>query len=154
MRRLLLIAALLFVPANASAQAPAADLKTLFDVAQALGTESELRGDIAERLGLGHRPLPIMDLVVTEDGVQHALNAFVIAGTPYILFNSHLHMPEVYIFVRGMDGALIAGLHGRQYQPITNTVEMTPSDADMVVGPEEAFWFKWLANGAKMPPGN
>ena len=72
---LLFITALLLAPAAASAQAPAdKDLKALFEMAQSRGIETELRGDISDRLGFGDHPLPIKDLVVTKDGVQHAVD--------------------------------------------------------------------------------
>lgn len=137
--------------ASAPAVAQTKDLKALFDAVQKVGTESELRGDIADRLGFGEHPLAIKDLVIAADGVQHAVNAFTADGKPYLLFDSHLYAPEVYIFVRDTDGALAAGIHGRQYQPITSTVDMIPSDSLLVVEAEEAFWRKWLADGAKAP---
>ena len=126
---LLFIAAILLAPACMAAQSPPAKgLKPLFEAAQKLGVDSELRGDIADRLGFGEHPLAIKDLVVTKDGVQHAVNAFSVAGKPHLLFDSHLYAPEVYIFVRDLDGALISGLHGQQYQPLTSTVDMAPTD--------------------------
>jgi len=150
---LLFIAAILLTPAAASAQpAPAKDLKALFDAVQRLGNETELRGDIADRLGFGEDSLLIKDLVIHANGIQHAVNAFVAANRSYILFDSHLYAPEIYIFVKDIDGTLVSGIHGRQYQPITNTTNMTPSDAAPVVSAEEAFWFQWLADGAKPPP--
>ena len=153
MRSLLLfIAAALLAPACAAAQSPAPkDLRALFDTAQRLGTDNELRGDIADRLGFGDDSLLIKDLVVTTKGVQHAVNAFIVANRSYLLFDSHIYAPEVFIFVKDVDGTLVSGIHGQQYQPITSTVKMTPSDAARVVGAEEAFWFQWLADGAKMP---
>lgn len=153
MRRLLIaVAAGLLICAPTQARTPrAGDFKALFDAVQSLGAETELRADIADRLGFGEQPLPIVDLVITKDGVQHALNAFVVSGKPYILFNSHLYVPQIYLFVKDIDGALVAGIHGRQYQPITATRDMTPTDIAQVVGAEEAFWFQWLADGAKPP---
>lgn len=143
-RILLLLAALL--PASAWAAEPSQNLKPLFDAAQTLGTDSELRGDIADRLGFGEDGLIIKDLVVTEGGVQHAVNAFRARGRSYLLFDSHLYVPEVYIFVRSLDGMLVSGFHGRQYQPITDTIDMT--DGAPVVAAEETFWLQWLANHA------
>ena len=153
MRRIVpIIAAMLLVPTLATAQpAPAKDLKALFDAAQRLGNDSELRGDISDRLGFGEDPLPIKDLVVNANGVQHAVNAFVVGNKPYVLFDSHLYVPEVYIFVKDMNGTLVTGIHGRQGQPVTNTVNMAEGNATPVVGEEEAFWFRWLADGAKAP---
>ena len=153
---LLFIAAILLAPTFARAQSPQPrELKLLFDAVQKLGTESELRADISDQLGFGEHPLSIKDLVIRANGLQHAANAFVVANKSYILFDSHLYAPEIYIFVKDTDGALVAGIHGRQYEPITNTVNMTPDDAVPVVGAEEAFWFQWLANGAKVPaPAN
>lgn len=149
---LLFIAAFLLAPTLARAQAsPAKDFKALFETVQALGTQTELRGDISDRLGFGDEALPIMDLVVTKDGVQHALNAFVVSNKPYILFNSHLYIPEVYMFVKSTGGDLVAGVHGRQYRPITSTIDMTPAETVQVTSAEEAFWFQWLADGAKLP---
>jgi hypothetical protein len=142
----------LFAPMVASAQSsPARDFKTLFETAQRLGNETELRGDISDRLGFGEDLLPIKDLVVTTNGVQHAINAFVVGKRSYILFDSHLYAPEIYIFVKSVDGTLVAGIHGRQYQPVTNTTDMTQGDAAPVIGEEEAFWFRWLAESAKAP---
>lgn len=152
MRFLLFVAALFLVPLSGQAQStPGVDLKALFEKARALGGESELRGDIADRLGFGDHPLPITDLVIAKDGVQHAVNAFIIGDKGYLLFNSHLRVPEVYLFVKAVDGTMMAGVHGRQFQPITSTVAMTPEDAQVVVE-EEAFWAAWLADGAKLPP--
>ncbi len=152
MRFLLFIAALLTAPVAGHAQSqPGVDLKTLFEKARALGGESELRGDIADRLGFGDHPLPITDLVIVKDGVQHAVNAFIVGDKGYILFNSHLRVPEVYLFVKAVDGTMMAGIHGKQFQPITSTVAMTPGDA-AVIAEEEAFWAAWLADGAKPPP--
>ncbi|MBX7200962.1 MAG: hypothetical protein K1X51_16440 [Rhodospirillaceae bacterium] len=140
MRTILLILAAILL---AAAPAAAANLKPLFDAAQAQGVDSELRGDIADRLGFGEDGLLIKDLVVTEGGVQHAVNAFRVDGRPYLLFDSHLYVPEVYIFVRSLDGALVSGIHGRQYQPITDTIDMV--DGAAVIGAEETFWLQWLA---------
>lgn len=153
MRNLFLfIAAILLAPLAAHGQAkPEQNLKTLFEKARALGAESELRGDIADRLGFGDHPLPIADLVITKDGVQHAVNAFIVGDKGYILFNSHLRVPEVYLFVKAVDGTLVAGIHGRQFQPITSTVAMTPDDMS-VITEEEAFWMQWLTDGAQLPP--
>ncbi len=151
MRRFAVLIVLLLWPVVAHAQQkPGVDLKTLFEKARALGAESELRGDIADRLGFGDHPLPITDLVITKDGVQHAVNAFIIGDKGYILFNSHLRVPEVYLFVKAVDGTMMSGLHGPQFQPITKTVAMTPEDAS-VIAEEEAFWSQWLADGAKVP---
>ena len=153
MRSLLaFIAAFLLATSGASAQSPPAkDLKPLFDAVQKRGTDSELRGDIADRLGFGDHPLFIRDLVITANGVQHAVNAFKVGDKLYLLFDSHLYAPEVYIFVKNTDGALAAGIHGAQYQPISSTVDMIPSDGLLVIEPEEAFWSRWLADGAKAP---
>lgn len=152
MRRFLFIAALLLAPASVCAQSERpVDVKALFEKARSLGIESELRGDIADRLGFGDHPLAITDLVITKDGVQHAVNAFIVGDKGYILFNSHLRVPEVYLFVKAVDGTLVAGIHGRQFQSITSTVAMTPDDAP-VIAEEEAFWSRWLADGAKPPP--
>jgi hypothetical protein len=144
----LLIAAILLEPVRASAS----DLKPLFDAAQRLGNDTELRGDIVDRLGFGEDDLPIKDLVVTAKGVQHAVNAFMVGDKPYVLFDSHLYAPEVYIFVRTTDGTFVSGIHGRQYQPITNTSAMTAGNDAPVVGDEEAFWTQWLADRAKLTP--
>lgn len=154
MRRILMAAAAagLLALGTASAQTtPAKDMRPLFDAVQRLGTDTELRGDIADRLGFGEHPLAIKDLVVQASGMQHAVNAFSANGKSYILFDSHLRVPEVYIFVLDIDGALVAGIHGQQYQPITSTIDMTEDDAIPVVGAEEAFWLQWLADGAKAP---
>lgn len=150
MRIVLFLTAVLLA---ASPTRAAADLTALFDAVQKVGTESELRGDIADRLGFGDHPLAIKDLVINTNGVQHAVNAFTADGKSYLLFDSHLYAPEVYIFVRGMDGALASGIHGQRYQPINSTVDMIPSDGPLVVEPEETFWRAWLAAGAK-PPSN
>lgn len=148
---LLLITAIFLAPTLAAAQpAPAKDLKPLFDMVQKLGTDTELRGDIAGRLGFGDEDLHIKDLVIKANGVQHAVNAFVLDHTSYLLFDSHLRVPEVYIFVKRVDGTLVSGIHGRQYEPITSTAAMTESDG-AVVSAEEAFWRQWLADGAKIP---
>jgi len=147
---LLFVAAILLAPTAATAQSsPPKDWKALFDAVQKLGNDTELRGDIADRLGFGEDSLLIKDLVIKANGVQHAVNAFVVSNKAYLLFDSHLYAPEIYIFVKSVDGALVAGFHGQQYQPVTNTTDMTPNDASPVVGAEEAFWFQWLANGAK-----
>lgn len=144
----------LLTTAGANAQSPPArDLGALFEAVQKAGTESELRGDIADRLGFGEHPLLIKDLVIRTEGVQHAVNAFMVSGRPYLLFDSHLSAPEIYIFIKSMDGAFVSGIHGPQYAPITDTVDMTGGNATPVVGAEEAFWLRWLADGAK-PPAN
>ena len=150
-RTVLFVAAILI--AASSARAATSDLTALFDAVQKVGTESELRGDIADRLGFGDHPLAIKDLVIVAKGVQHAVNAFTADGKSYLLFDSHLYAPEVYIFVRGMDGALASGIHGQRFQPINSTVDMIPSDGPLVVEPEETFWRAWLAAGAR-PPAN
>ncbi len=146
---LLFIAAISLAPMGANAQSPK-DIKSLFDTVQKLGTDTALRGDIAGRLGFGEDDLAIKDLVVTANGKQHALNAFVVADKSYVLFHTRAYLPEIYIFVEGIDGALVAGIHGRQYEPIDNTSNMSQHDA-AVVDAEEAFWFQWLADGAKVP---
>ncbi len=152
MRILFFVAAILFAPTCASAQSPPPkDFRALFDVVQKSGNETELRGDIADRLGFGDHPLAIKDLVVTDHGIQHALNAFVVANASYVLFHTRRYAPEIYIFVKKTDGTLATGIHGRQYQPITETTNLTQVEADTVVGAEEAFWFQWLADGAKVP---
>ena len=153
MRRIFLfVIALLLAPTVASAQSLSAkDLKTLFDKAQALGIDNELRGDIADRLGFGEDGLAIKDLVVTTNGVQHALNAFTVSHQSYVLFHTRRYVPEIYIFVKDTDGKLVAGIHGPQGHPITDTVNMTHSNDDSVVTAEEAFWSQWLADGAKVP---
>jgi hypothetical protein len=148
----LFMAAALLAPACASAQPlPAKNLTALFDAVQRLGTDSELRGDIADRLGFGEHPLAIKDLVISANGVQHAANAFKVSDKSYLLFDSHLYAPEVYIFVKNTDGTLAAGIHGEQYQPITSAIGMRPSDGLLVIEAEEGFWFQWLADGAKAP---
>ncbi len=144
--------AVLLAPAAGAQSRPAKDLRPLFDAIQKSGIDSELRGDIADRLGFGEDPLVIKDMVVTVNGVQHAANAFRVSGKPYILFDSHLHVPEVYIFVKDISGAMVAGFHGRQYQPLSDTIDMLRDDSAPVVGAEEAFWAQWLADGAKAPP--
>lgn len=147
----LLTAILLLLCAGAHAQTPPKpDLKALFEATQSLGTEAELRSDISDRLGFGDHPLAIKDLVITKDGVQHAVNAFIVGDKGYLLFNSHLRVPEVYLFVMGLDGVLESGIHGPQFQPITSTVKMTSADAP-VVDEEEAFWRQWIADGAQVP---
>lgn len=151
MRNILLLVAVL-TPTCASAQSPPPkNLKPLFEAVQKVGTDSELRGDIADRLGFGEHPLAIKDLVISVNGVQHAVNAFKVSDKSYLLFDSHLYAPEVYIFVKNTDGTLAAGIHGEQYQPITSTIDMRPSDGLLVIDPEEAFWSQWLAAGAKAP---
>lgn len=148
---LLFITAILLAPA-ASAQAPAdKDLKALFEMAQSRGIETELRGDISDRLGFGDHPLPIKDLVITKDGVQHAVNAFIIGDRGYLLFNSHLRLPQVYLFVKDVQGTLQAGVHGMRFQPITEAVDMKPGDDEMVITAEESFWRQWIADGAQLP---
>jgi hypothetical protein len=150
---LLLVAAILLIPAVATAQpVPATSLKALFDAAQRLGNDTELRGDIADRLGFGTDALPIKDLVVTANGVQHAVNAFVVGDKAYLLFDSHLYVPEIFIFVTTIDGTFAAGIHGRQYQPVTDTANISEKDAGPVIAAEESFWSQWLADGAKLPP--
>jgi len=145
-------AAILLAPVCANAQSSSGqDLKPLFDAVQKQGAESELRGDIADRLGFGEHPLQIKDLVIQADGVQHAVNAFSASGKSYLLFDSHLYAPEIYVFVRDMDGIFVAGFHGQRYAPITTTFDMTKGNATPVVGEEEAFWRQWLADGAKAP---
>lgn len=152
MRTLLLFIALVLAPTLASAQdPPMPKLKALFETARSLGAESELRGDIVERLGFGDHPLEIKDLVITKDGVQHAINAFIVGDKGYLLFNSHLQLPEVYLFVRDVEGNVVAGLHGPRFQPITRTVAMTPEEGAAVVSAEDAFWQQWLSEGAKLP---
>jgi len=149
---LLVIAAILLAPAAASAQATAdKDLKALFEMAQSRGIETELRGDISDRLGFGDHPLPIKDLVISKDGVQHAINAFIVGDKGYLLFNSHLRLPEVYLFVKDVQGTLHAGIHGPRFQPITRAVAMTPGEDEMVIAAEESFWRQWIAEGAKLP---
>jgi hypothetical protein len=151
MRRILVfMAAILLAPAFVSAQTPMKDLKPLFEAAQRLGVDNELRADIADRLGFGEQPLLIKDLVVTANGIQHAVNAFVVGDKAYILFDSHLHVPEVYVFVKNVDGTLVAGIHGHQGEPVTSAIDMREGDAS-VIGAEETFWSQWLANGAKAP---
>jgi hypothetical protein len=146
------MAAILLAPACVNAQPSSENgLTALFTAAQKQGAESELRGDIADRLGFGAHPLAIKDLVINADGVQHAVNAFSASGKSYLLFDSHLHVPEVYIFVRDMDGIFVSGFHGQQYEPISATFDMTKGNATSVVAEEEAFWRQWLAAGAKMP---
>ena len=148
---LLFIAAILLIPTVAGAQSPPAkDLKSLFDAVQRLGVDDELRGDISDRLGLGEDPILVKDLVVKTNGVQRSLNAFVVDDKAYILFDTHLYAPEIYIFVKNIDGALVASIHGQQFKPINTTTDMKQSDAAPLVGAEEAFWFQWLANGAKV----
>lgn len=148
----LFIFAALLAPTLANAQALSTkDLKTLFDKAQAVGIDNELRGDIVDRLGFGDQGLLIKDLVVTVNGVQHALNAFSISHTSYLLFHTRRYVPEIYIFVKDLDGNVVAGIHGPQGHPVTDTVNMTHSKDDAVVAAEEAFWSKWLAEGAKLP---
>lgn len=142
--------AILLAPACATAQSVSEkDLKPLFAAVQTHGAESELRGDIADRLGFGDHPLAIKDLVINAGGVQHAVNAFELSGKSYLLFDSHLYVPEVYVFVRDMEGTFVAGFHGQQYEPITTTFDMTKGNATPVVAEEEAFWRQWLAAGAK-----
>lgn len=151
MRSVILVVAAIFLTAMPARAEPGKDLTALFDAVQKAGVESELRADIAARLGFGEHPLAIKDLVINAKGVQHAVNAFTAGGKSYLLFDSHLYAPEVYVFVRAMDGALAAGIHGQQYQPVTSTVDMIPSDGLLVVEAEETFWLKWLADGAKAP---
>jgi hypothetical protein len=144
------LAAVLLTATSASAQSqPSKDMKLLFDAVQTLGTESELRGDIADRLGFGEHPLPIKDLVITANGIQHAVNAFVAGDKSYLLFDSHLYAPEIYVFVIDVNGALAAGIHGQQYEPITSAIDIAQGDAAPVIGAEEAFWLRWLAAGMK-----
>jgi len=149
---LFLLAFLLASPFTSAQAAPPKDMKKLFEAVQRVGVENALRGDISSRLGFGEDHLIIHDLVITKDGLQHALNAFVYANKSYILFHTRRYAPEIYIFVEEMKGEFVAGFHGRQFQSIAETVDMTQKDVDMVVGPEEAFWFQWLADGAKGPP--
>jgi hypothetical protein len=146
------MAAILLAPMCADAQSSSEkDLKALFEAVQKQGAESELRGDIADRLGFGEHPLAIKDLVVNTGGVQHAVNAFSASGKSYLLFDSHLYVPEVYVFVRDVEGTFVSGFHGQQYEPITTTFDMTKGNATPVVGEEDAFWRQWLAAGAKAP---
>ena len=153
MRILLFVTAILLIPTFASAQSPPAkDLAALFDAVQRVGIETELRGDIADRLGFGEDPLAIKDLSITKNGMQHALNAFVVAHTSYILFHTRRYAPDIYLFVKKVDGTLVSGIHGRQYQPVTNAADVTQSEATSLLGAEEDFWFQWLADGAKAPP--
>lgn len=148
----LFIIAALLAPTYACAQSLSAkELRTLFDKAQAVGIDNELRGDIVGRLGFGDEGLLIKDLVVTVNGVQHALNAFSVSHTSYLLFHTRRYVPEIYIFVEDLDGKLVAGIHGPQGHPVTDTVNMTHSHDDEIVKAEEAFWAQWLADGAKVP---
>lgn len=149
---LLFITVLLLAPVAARAQAPAdKDLKALFEMAQSRGIETALRGDISDRLGFGDHPLPIKDLVITKDGVQHAVNAFIVGDKGYLLFNSHLRLPQVYLFVKDVQGTLHAGVRGMRFQPITEAVDMKPGDDEMVISAEESFWRQWIADGAQLP---
>lgn len=152
MRHILLFITVLLLAPVARAQAPAdKDLKALFEMAQSRGIETELRGDISDRFGFGDHPLPIKDLVITKDGVQHAVNAFIVGDKGYLLFNSHLRLPQVYLFVKDVQGTLHAGVHGMRFQPITEAVDMKPGDDEMVISAEESFWRQWIADGAELP---
>lgn len=148
----LFVIAALLTSTHAEAQSLSAkDLRTLFDKAQAVGIDNELRGDIVDRLGFGDEGLLIKDLVVNINGVQHALNAFSISHTSYLLFHTRRYVPEIYIFVEDLDGKIVAGIHGPQGHPVTDTVNMNHTHDDDIVKAEEAFWAKWLADGAVVP---
>ncbi len=151
MRHCLLLLTVLLFPTFAHAQSPAPDLKMLFDTAQAVGIETELRGDIAAALGFGEDALAIKDLVITQDGVQHAVNAFVVGDKSFLLFNSHLQKPTIYLYVKEAGGAFVSAVRGTQFRPITEATKIMVSDVATIALAEELFWLQWLSDGAKLP---